>query len=99
MACAMGRSSSAPGRSSRCRGARAARGWRARAAACEAAERAVAEAAKAKYTYFEMIALRDLLGWCEATEAEAVRSRLRSVAGRLVAPPEELAALLGEGVL
>lgn len=70
-----------------------------RAAACEAAEEALAEAVRAKYLWLEMWALRDMLAWCEATDAEAVRGRLRGVAGRLAASHEELASVLGEGVL
>ena len=57
-------------------------------AACEAAERAVAEAAKVGYVWFEMLALADLLKWCAAGEAEDVRSRLRSVAERMAASAE-----------
>ena len=68
-------------------------------AACEAAERAVAEAAKVGYVWFEMLALADLLKWCAAGEAEDVRSRLRSVAERMAASAEELEGVLGEGVL
>ena len=70
------------------------------AAACEAAEKAAAEAARAKYLWLELLALRDLLRWTEAGEkAEGVRERLRGVAGRMVASAEELAGVLGEGVL
>ena len=69
----------------------------AQAAACEAAERAAAEAAKAKYGWFEMLALADLVKWSEAGEKEGVRVRLRSVTERLVASEEELAEVLGEG--
>ena len=54
---------------------------------------------KAKYVWLEMMSLRDLLSWCKAGEGEAVRSRLRSVAGRLAASKEELAGTLGENVL
>ena len=71
----------------------------AQAAACGAAEGAVVEAVKAKYAWFEMMALADLLKWCEAGEAEGVRERLRGVAARLAATPEELVEVLGEGVL
>lgn len=70
-----------------------------RAAACKAAERAVEEAAKAKYAWLEMLSLRDLLRWCEEGEAEGVRVKLRNVAGRLKASAEELTEVLGEGVL
>ena len=52
-------------------------------AACDAAERAAAEAAKAKYVWLEKRSLEDLLKWCEAGEAEGVRARLREVAGRM----------------
>ena len=48
------------------------------AAACEAGEKAVAEAARAKYAWLEMMALRDMLSWCAASEVEALRSRLGS---------------------
>ena len=58
-----------------------------------------AEAAKAKYSWFEMLALADLLKWCAAGEAEGVRSRLRGVVARLSASKEELAGILGEGAL
>jgi len=70
-----------------------------RAAACEAAERAVAEAAKARYMFLELQSLRDLLRWSEAAEAEGVRARLSGVAGRMAATAEEVAGVLGEGVL
>jgi hypothetical protein len=71
-----------------------------RAAACEAAERAVAEAAKARYTWLEMVSVADLLRWSGASEVEKVRSRLRAVAGRLDASAdEELVGVVGEGVL
>ena len=46
-----------------------------------------------------MMCLRDLLSWCEADEAGAVRTRLRSVVGQLATSKDELAAVLGEGVL
>ena len=68
-------------------------------AACEAAEKAVVEAQRAKYAWLELMALRDWLSWCKAAEAEPVREQLRGVAGRLVASQEELAGVLGEGVL
>lgn len=54
----------------------------ARVAAYEAVERAIAEAAKAKYVWFEMLSLRDLLSW-KAAETEAVQSRLHSVQERI----------------
>ena len=43
--------------------------------------------------------LAELLRWCEEGEAEGVRSRLSSVAGRAAATPAELVGVLGEGVL
>ena len=46
-----------------------------------------------------MLSLRDLLRWCEAGAAEGVRSRLSAAAGRMAATAEEVAELLGEGVL
>ena len=70
-----------------------------RAAACEAAEQAVAEAAKARYVFLEVLSLRDLVRWCEAGAAEGVRSRLRAATGRMTATAEEVAAVLGERVL
>ena len=70
-----------------------------RAAACEAAERAAAEAAKARYVFLELLSVRDLLRWSEAGAAEGVRSRLSGVAGRMAATAEEVAGVLGEGVL
>ena len=72
-----------------------------RTVACEVAERAVAEAAGAKYVWLEMLSLRDLLRWCEVSEAEGVRARLRDVARRLATSGEELTGLLGNanGVL
>jgi len=66
-----------------------------RAAACEAAERAVTEAAGAQYVWMEFRALRDLQTWCELPAAEAVRARLEEVAGRMVATPAELSAAFG----
>ena len=50
----------------------------------------MAEAARAGYSWLEMMALRDMLSWCEEGDTEAVRSRLRSVVGRLAASQEEL---------
>ena len=69
-----------------------------RAAACEAAERAAAEAATARYVWLEMMALGDCLKWMGkegGKEAEAMRARLRSVAGKMVAPKKELDGVLG----
>lgn len=96
--------------------ARAALGETSRA--CEAAEACAKEAAGAKYSWYEMLAMRDLVRyhgtiWCApmapgaslAAKAEAkgavenARVRLREVVSRLVATPEELTAVLGEGVL
>ena len=68
-------------------------------AACEAAERAATEAAGAKYVWLEMLALRDLLKWSKAGEAESVKMRLRAVAGKTAASAKELIEVLGEGVL
>ena len=65
----------------------------------EAAERAAAEAAGATYAWLEMRSVHDMLGWCAEGEAEGVRSRLRGAAGRLAATKEELARVVGEGVL
>ena len=71
-----------------------------RVAACEAVERAAAEAAGAKYVWLEMMSLRELLRLCEGSEAaSSVRARIRGVAGRMAASAEELASVLGEGVL
>ena len=57
------------------------------------------EAARAGYAWLEMLSLRDLLRWCGEGDAAGVRSRLSGVAGRLVASPEELSGVVGEGVL
>ena len=65
-------------------------------AAREAAEAAIDEAAKAKYVWLEMLALRDLLEWSEVGEVESVRARLGGVLRR-VATAEELDGVLGEG--
>jgi len=70
-----------------------------RDAACEAVERAVAEAAGARYLWLAMLSLRDELRWCGPSEAASVRSRLRGVAGRLSVTPEELVEVLGSDVL
>ena len=69
--------------------------------ACAAAERAVAEAAAAKYVWLEWLSLKDLLAWCEASEREEVRSRLHHAAERMAAPSDELELVeaLGEGIL
>ena len=67
-----------------------------RGAACDAAERAVAEAGRAGYAWLEMRALRDLRGWCEPAEAAAVCVRLDEVVGRLAATPAELSSLFPE---
>ena len=69
------------------------------AAACEVTERAVAEAVGAKYIWLQMLSLRDLLRWCTAGEVEGVRARLRAVVGQLAASAEEVASVLGEGVM
>ena len=61
--------------------------------------RAAAEAAKARYAWLEMLALASLLRWSEAGEAENVRLRLRAVTERLAASAEEVAQVVGEGVL
>ena len=66
----------------------------AHAAACDAAERAVKEAAKAKYAWLEMLALADLLKWCTADDAVCVRARLRDVVKTLAASKEELVGVL-----
>ena len=65
------------------------------AAACKAAERAVTEAAAARYAWLEMLSLRDMLEWCEASMAEDVRSRLNAAVGRISASAEELDCVLG----
>eukprot|EP00966_Prymnesium_polylepis_P158737 3669078-Prymnesium_polylepis.2 len=70
-----------------------------RAAACEAAERAAAEAAGAGYVWLEMLSLGDMVGWCAEGEVEGVRSRLCGVVGRLAATEAEVAGVLGEGAL
>ena len=57
------------------------------------------EAARARYAWLEMLSLRDLLRWCGEGDAAGVRLRLSGVAGRLVASPEELSGVVGEGVL
>ena len=59
----------------------------------------VVEAAKARYVWFEMLALADLLKWCAAGEAADVRSRLRGVASRLASSKAELAGVIDEGAL
>ena len=51
--------------------------------ACAAAERAVAEAAGARYVWLELVSLRDLLEWSEDADAAGVRSRLAEVEGRV----------------
>ena len=66
-----------------------------RSAACEAAERALSEAAAARYVWLEMLSLCDLLGWCEASEADAARSRLAAVKERVAASEQELAGVGG----
>ena len=45
------------------------------------------------------MSLRDMLRWCDAGEVEGVRSQLSAVAGRMRTTPEELAGVLGEGIL
>lgn len=67
--------------------------------ACTAAERAASEAASAKYVWYEMLALHDLLQWSAAGAREGVRSRLRAVVGRIDASTEELAGVIGLGAL
>ena len=51
--------------------------------ACAAAERAVAEAAGARYVWLELVSLRDLLEWSEGADTTGVLSRLGVVEGRV----------------
>ena len=54
--------------------------------ACEAAECAAAEAAKARYVWLEMASLTDLLKWVDdPSQAEGVRARMRGVSDRMAA--------------
>ena len=53
--------------------------------ACQAAESAAAEAAKARYVWIEMLSLRDALRWCEVDAVEHIRSRLRDAVSRVSA--------------
>ena len=69
------------------------------AAACEAAESAAAEAARARYVWFEALAWRDRILWGKANAtagADEARARLRQVVARLTVAPQEVAAVLGE---
>lgn len=68
-------------------------------AACEACERAVSEAAGARYVWLELLSLRDVLRWSDEGAAAEVRSRLGAVVSRVSASTEELVGVLGEGVL
>jgi len=61
-----------------------------RGEACAAAERAVAEAAGARYVWLELLSLRDLLEWSEDADAAGVRSRLAVVEGRLASRRGEM---------
>ena len=71
-----------------------------RAAACEHAESAAYEAAKAGYRWLEMLALRDLcLAWDEGSDKAAAATRLRGVVAQLVTAPDELAVVLGKELL
>ena len=66
----------------------------ARAAACEAADKAAAEAATARYVWLEFMSLRDLLRWSEAgAQAEGVCERIHGVARRLVVSQTEIEAV------
>ena len=65
-----------------------------RAAACEAAECAMAEAGRACYVWMEMRVLRDLREWCEPGDEAAVAARLQAVLGRMVATPAEVERML-----
>ena len=70
-------------------------------AACDAAERAAADAANAQIWWIEMLSLRDLIrcrrlaGGAKDKEEEA-RSRLLKATSRLRATRKELATVLGE---
>ena len=66
----------------------------ARTAACEAAESAVAEAARAGYAWMEMRALRELRDWVEPGAAPAVHARLDEAVARLAATPAEIDSAL-----
>ena len=57
------------------------------------------EAVKAKYVWFEMLSLRDLLRWGASSGANEMKQRLSLVLRRMVSSPEELSGVLGEGVL
>ena len=64
--------------------------------ACDAAERAAAEAAGARYVWLELASLREMVGRCEGERLEGVLSRLHVIARRLMATDEQLAAVLGD---
>ena len=67
-------------------------------AACAAAERAAAEAAKARYVWLEMRSYRDLLQWSEkGAAANAAKARLDQVLAKLSTSDKEIEALLGDG--
>jgi hypothetical protein len=72
-----------------------------RTSACEAVERAAAEAAAARFGWLEMLSLRDMLHWTEAETAAAqdVQSRLRAVhgtvRGKLVSSAEDIGVAMG----
>ena len=68
------------------------------AGAHEAAERAAAEAACARYAWLEALSLRDALRWCAPADEVGVRGRLRSAVGRLAASAEEVERECWEGL-
>ena len=61
-----------------------------RAGARDAAERAAAEAAGARYAWLEAVSLRDAVRWCATADEEGVRGRLRGTIRRLAASAEEV---------
>ena len=75
--------------------ARAALGQR--DAARESWEAMAVEAVRAKYVWFEMIAVRELLRGSEGGDADGVRARLGAVLQRVAASEEELREVLGPG--
>ena len=68
-------------------------------AACEAAENAAATAVQAHYVFYEILSLRDVLKWTDASEVQAVCARLRAAAERTTASRADLERVLGTGVL
>jgi len=67
-----------------------------RKAAYNAAQNALKEAARARYAWLEMLAIREMLRYCDAQDSVSIRSQLAAVDERISATKQEVQACLGD---